>query len=299
MRKNYWKLFVIFFVAILVITSIYIQEGDCQSQKNFLWRVQSKMNAIYVLGSLHFSKKEIYPLHQKIEEAFDQSEILVVEANVNDIKKMNIQKLMESAFYPPPDTLEKHVSPETYDYVKKEMDGLGIPLELIRKQKPWFLSLTLVSLEVIKLGLDPNLGIDKYFLSKAEGKKKILELESLDYQIELLSNFSDKEQELFLLWTLRDLTIMEQEVNHLTQAWTTGDTKGMEAILTRGISEDKRLSSIFEKLIYERNKKMVLKIEDFLKTKETYFVIIGAGHLVGDHGIIEILKGKGYVVEQL
>lgn len=299
MKKNSWKLFVIFSAAILLSSSVSIQESDSQSQKNFLWSIQSKTNTIYVLGSLHLTKKEIYPLNSKIEKAFDQSEFLAVEANVNDIKKIDIQKLMERAFYTPPDTLEKHVSPEIYDDVKKEMSRLGLPLELIRKQKPWFLSMTLVSLELIKLGLDPNLGVDKYFLSKAEGKKKILELESLDYQIDLLSNFSDKDQELFLLWTLKDLTIMEQEVNKLTQAWTSGDTKGMEAILKRGISEDKRLSSIFEKLIYGRNRKMVLKIEDFLKTKETYFVIIGAGHLVGDQGIIEILKGKGYVVEQL
>ena len=299
MRKNYWKLFVIFSVAILLSSSIYIQNGDCQSQKNFLWRVQSKMNTVYVLGSLHFSKKEIYPLHQNIEKAFDQSEFLVVEANVNDIKKVDIQKLAESALYPANDTLEKHLSVETYEWVKKETSGLGLPIELINKQKPWFLSMTLVALESLKLGFDPNYGIDKYFLSKAEGKKKILELESLDYQIDLLSHFSDKEQELFLIYTLKDLNIMEQELDKLTQAWTTGDTKGMESILTRSVSEDKRLSPIFEKLIYERNRKMVSKIEDLLRTKETYFVIVGAGHLVGNRGIIEILKGKGYFVEQL
>jgi uncharacterized protein YbaP (TraB family) len=73
----------------------------------------------------------------------------------------------------------------------------------------------------------------------------------------------------------------------------------MEAILTRSISEDKRFSFIFEKLIYERNRKMASKIKDFLRTGETYFVIVGAGHLVGDRGIIEILKGKGCHVEQL
>ena len=299
MRNKPLGLLVIFLGLIFLLSVVFVQDVFPQSQKSFLWRVRSKTNTVYVLGSLHLSKKEIYPLNQKIENAFDQSDILVVEANVNDIKKMDIQKLLESAFYPPPDTLENHVSPETYESVKKEINRLGLPLEFIRKQKPWFLSLTLVSLEVIKLGLDPNLGIDKYFLSKAEGKKKILELESLDYQIDLLSNFSDKDQELFLLWTLKDLTIMEQEVNKLTQAWTTGDTKGMETILTRGISEDKRLTSILEKLIYERNRRMVLKIEGFLKTKETYLVIIGAGHLVGNQGIIEILKGKGYLVEQL
>jgi uncharacterized protein YbaP (TraB family) len=299
MRNKRLGLLVIFLGLISLLSVVFVQDVFPQSQKNFLWRIQSKTNTVYVLGSYHLSKKEIYPLNQKIESAFDQSDILVVEANVNDIKKVDIQKLAESAFYPANDTLEKHLSAETYEWVRKETSGLGIPIELIDKQKPWFLSMTLVALESLKLGFDPNYGIDKYFLKKAEGKKKILELESLDYQIDLLSNFSDKDQELFLLYTLKDLSIMEKELDKLTQAWTTGDAKGMESILTRSVSEDKRLSFIFEKLIYERNRKMVSKIEDFLGTKGTYFVIVGAGHLVGNQGIIEILRGKGYLVEQL
>jgi uncharacterized protein len=299
MKNKTSKLLVIFSVLILVFLVASSQDVFSQSQKSFLWRVQSKTNTVYVLGSIHFLKKEIYPLNQKIENAFDQSDFLVVEANVNDITKIDIQKLVDSALYLDLETLEKHVSTETYELIKKESGRLGLPLEMINRQKPWFLALVLESLELLKLGFDPNYGIDKYFLSKAEGKKKILELESLDYQISLLSNLSDKDQELFLLYTLRDLNILEQELGRLTQAWISGDTKSMESILTRGISEDKGLSSIFEKLIYERNKKMVSKIEDFLRTKEIYFVIVGAGHLVGDRGIIEILKGKGYIVEQL
>ena len=73
----------------------------------------------------------------------------------------------------------------------------------------------------------------------------------------------------------------------------------MESIITRSVSEDKRLSPIYEKILYERNRSMASKIEDYLKTKETFFVIVGAGHLVGNQGIIEILKGKGFLVEQL
>jgi uncharacterized protein YbaP (TraB family) len=195
--------------------------------------------------------------------------------------------------------LEKHVSPEIYERVVKETGGLGIPVGLLNKQKPWFLAITLVALESLKLGFDPNLGIDKYFLSKAEGGKKILELESLDDQLDLLSGFSGKDQELFLLYTLKDSKVMEQELSQLTRAWTSGDTKATESILTRSISENERLSFIMEKLVYERNRKMASKIEDFLRTRETYFVVVGAGHLVGDRGIIEILKAKGYLVEQL
>jgi uncharacterized protein YbaP (TraB family) len=299
MEKKRSKLSLIFSALIFVSLVFFVQDALSQSQKSFLWKIQSKTNTVYVLGSLHLSKKEIYPLKQKIENAFDQSDFLVVEANVNDIKKIDIQKLMESAFYPANDALEKHVSPETYEWVKKETSGLGIPFELINKQKPWFLAMTLMSLEGIKLGLDPNLGIDKYFLSRAEGKKKILELESLDYQVSVLSGFSDKDQELFLIYTLKDLNMREQEVSQLIQAWISGDTQGMESILTRSVSEDKRFSTIFEKLIFERNRRMVSKIEDFLRTKETYFVIVGAGHLVGNQGVIELLRGKGYLIEQL
>jgi len=297
--KKTSKLFSVIFVLIFAFSLLFIQDVLSQSQKSFLWKIQSETNTVYLLGSLHFARKEIYPLRQRIENAFDQSDFLVVEANVNDIGKADFQKLMGSAIYPADDTLEKHLSTETYERVKKEMGGLGIPVELINKQKPWFLSMTMVALESLKLGFDPNYGIDKYFLKKAEGKKKILELESLDYQIGLFSNFSDREQELLLIYTFKDLTIMEQELDKLTQAWTTGDTKGMESILTKSLLEDKRLSSIYEKLVYERNKQMVLTIENFLKTKKTYFVIVGAGHLVGKEGIIELLKTSGYRVEQL
>ena len=299
MKNKKAKFLPVCFLLALLGSSAFPRETLPAPQKSFLWKVQSQTTTAYVLGSLHYSKKEMYPLSEKIEKAFGESSILVVEADVNDLKKFDIQKFAERALYPENDTLEKHVSPEIYERVVKETNGLGISVEVLNRQKPWFLAMTFIALESLKLGFDPNLGIDKHFLSKAEGRKETLELESLDYQFNLLSEFSDKDQELFLLYTLKDLKVMEDELERLTQAWTSGDTKTMESILTRSASEDKRLSFIFEKLIYERNRKMASKIEDFLRTGKTYFVIVGAGHLVGDRGIVEILKGKGYRIEQL
>jgi uncharacterized protein YbaP (TraB family) len=299
MRKRATRILSTFCILILLSLSVLVQESVAQSKKTFLWKVQSKTNTVYVMGSIHYLRKEMYPLNEKIENAFEKSDHLVVEANINDAEKVDTQKLAESALYLDDETFEKHVSPQTYDLVKKELERLGVPLELIGKQKPWFLALTLASLEIVKLGFDPNYGIDRYFLSKAEGKKKILELESFDYQVNLFCQLSEKDQELLLLYTLKDINVLEQELDKLVQAWTSGDTKGVESIITRSLAEDKRLSSIYEKLIYERNRSMSSKIEDYLKTKETYFVIVGAGHLVGKRGIIEILKAKGFLVEQL
>jgi uncharacterized protein YbaP (TraB family) len=151
----------------------------------------------------------------------------------------------------------------------------------------------------MKSGYDPEYGIDKYFLSKAAGKKKILELESLDYQIDLLSGLDDTEQELFLLYTLKDLKILVQEVDKLVDAWKSGAAESMESTITKSFTEDRKFYPIYEKLIYKRNRNMTLKIEDFLRTSGTYFVVVGAAHLLGDRGIIQLLKEKGFNVEQL
>ena len=92
--------------------------------------------------------------------------------------------------------------------------------------------------------------------------------------------------------------MIEKEVDTALRAWTTGDAKGMESIMG-SLQEDRGMSSMYEKLIYERNRNMAAKIEGYLETKETYFVVVGAGHVVGEKGIVEILRRKGYHVAQL
>ncbi len=158
--------------------------------------------------------------------------------------------------------------------------------------------MTLEAMELLKLGYDPRYGADNYFLSKASGRKKILELESVDEQMNLLAGLSEQEQELLLLLTLKDLQTAAREVDQAVRAWKSGDTKGMEAVMTKSLKDDPKLAPIHEKLIVERNGKMVSTVEAYLKSKGTYFVVVGAGHLTGEKGIIEVLRKKGYPVEQ-
>jgi uncharacterized protein YbaP (TraB family) len=270
-----------------------------QTGKSFLWKIQSKAATVYLLGSIHFLKEEFYPLPEAVERAYESSEVLVVEANVNDIGKLDLASFMDKALYNDGDRLEKHVSPETYLSVKRETRSLGIPPELADTQKPWFLALSLQALELMKLGYDPRHGVDYYFLSKAQGKKRILELESLDEQIKFLSGFSDREQEVFLLDTLKNLASAGSLMDTLARAWATGDTKTVESILTNNTTEDGTIERIQEKLLDDRNTKMMSKIESYLGLGGSYFVIVGAGHLLGKRGIVALLKTRGYFAEQL
>ncbi len=223
----------------------------------------------------------------------------MVEANINDILKIDIGSLVEKAFYGEHHTLADHLSQKTYNLVISEAGRLGLPIELVAKQKPWFLALTLSAMELMHLGFNPDSGIDVHFLSKAQGKKEIRELESVDYQINLLTGFSDKEQEMFLYATLKDINMMRDYMDVLLEAWRNGDAEGIQSMLEKSRGSDAAMTSIAEKMLYARNRNMTAKIEKFLSTEKTYFVVVGAGHLVGKDGIVDMLKTRGYRVRQL
>ena len=275
-----------------------IERAYGYGQKSFLWKVQSSRSTVYLLGSIHFLKEDVYPLNQTIESAYESSDKLVVEANINEIGNLDLKTLSERAFYKNDDHVEKHVSPETYRLIKKESKTLGMPVELLRTQKPWFLALSFQAMELVRLGYSPEHGVDYHFLTRAQGKKRILELESLEEQLRLLSGFSDREQEQFLIYTLETLSSMDRQVGDMVRAWTSGDTQAMESILEDAVKPDPSLAPILQKLFDERNVKMISKIDGYLNSGGSYFVIVGAGHLVGKKGIVELLRSKGYVVEQ-
>jgi uncharacterized protein YbaP (TraB family) len=291
-------LLTIFLFLALIGSLACAESAFSYGQKSFLWKVQSTGSTVYLLGSIHFMKEDVYPLNQAIEIAYESSDKLVVEANINDLGNLDLKKLADRAFYKSDDNVEKHVSPETYRLIKKESKALGLPLDLLRMQKPWFLALSFQAMELVRLGYSPEHGVDYHFLRRAQGKKKILELESLEEQLSLLSGFSDREQEQFLLYTLDTLSTMDRQVGNMVRAWTSGDAQAMESALADALPPDPSLAPIVQKLFDERNLRMLPKIEGYLNSNGTYFVIVGAGHLVGKKGIVALLKSKGYTLEQ-
>lgn len=281
-----------------IILQIFAEEPAVARGKSFLWEVRHEKNTVYILGSVHAMKKEAYPLPGGIEEAFERSDFLAVEADINEIDPGVIKTMLEEAFYTGEETLEKRLSIETYNLAKAKLAESGVPIELFQRNKPWVVALMIASIEIQKSGLNPEYGIDRHFLRKAQGRKKTVELESLDCQIKLFNSFTDADQELFLLYTLKDVERLKQEMDAVTEAWISGDTKTIESAVQKGLTEDPRLAPVYEKLFIERNRGMASRIEGFLKTGQRYFVVVGAGHLVGNEGIPELLKRRGYFVEQ-
>jgi uncharacterized protein len=288
------RLFLVLFLFELLLFSPQAGADD----KAFIWKVKSGASTAYVLGSIHAAKEDLYPLNAKIERAFQESTAAAFEIDLNIDLTATISSLMSSAMYKPDDSLKNHMTSPGYELASAELRKAGLDTLIIDRCKPWILAMLLETLELAKIGYRPELGIDTYFYNKA-GNKKVSALETAEYQISLFGQFSDREQEAFLLATLKELKQLKTEMASIVNLWKNGDADKMDAAFSGSVSKSPELAGVFEKILYKRNRNMARKIEDYLRSGETYFVVAGAAHLIGKNGIIEILRGMGYSVEQL
>lgn len=299
MKKPMTRRYLFILLIFLLSLPAWPSSARAGGQKHFLWQVKTATATVYLLGSVHFMKKDAYPLSRVIEDAFDRSDTLAVEADINSIGKGVLERLRLKGFYQGEDSIANHVSQETYAYITGEAARLGLPIASFIRQKPWLLGMTMTAIELMKAGYNPHYGIDKYFLTKASGKKNVVELESVDYQIDLLAGLPDQEQEHFLIYALKDLASLVRQVDALMTAWATGDAGRIASIMEESVASDSRLKVVHEKILTDRNRNMAKKIASHLRSRGTVFVVVGAGHLVGDLGIVGLLRKEGYHVEQL
>ncbi len=269
--------------------------------KSLLYKVTSASSTVYILGSIHLARPELYPLKNVIVAAYDKSDILVVEVDVeSQASVLYMQNAMERlGSYPKGKTLRSELSETTYTALKHYTDKAGLPLQAMEKMRPWTVMLQLSTAEMLRLGYSPELGIDKHFLDRAQQeRKRISALETIQEQMGLLSRDDKAYQEKLLRYTLSSISEMEPMLNKLSESWKNGDAKAMEKMFLLSLQDDKSLRDIYDDLITKRNYKMAKKIESYLKSDSDYFVVVGAGHVIGKDGIVDLLKKRGYRVIQ-
>ncbi|MEN8223324.1 MAG: TraB/GumN family protein [Acidobacteriota bacterium] len=285
------------FLIIALIFGLFSAHG--LTAKSFLWEVETGGVKSYILGSIHMLKKSAFPLKKELENSFMTCNFLVVEADISAKNMGEIFKVtMDKAGYKDGSKLSDHISADTMELAKARLDKLNMSIDYFEKFKPWFLAMSITSMELMKLGFDPNMGVDKYFINKS-GEKKILELEGIPFQIGIFDSFSDKENDMFLRSSLSEADSLGENVDSMVKAWQEGDVEGLTKMVTENRNKEKELVDIFKIIIDDRNVTMTGKIEKWLKNGGSYFIIVGSAHLVGENGIINLLKKKGFELKQL
>lgn len=267
------------------------------TRKSCLWSLQTKSSVIYLLGSLHVLKRDAYPLESVIEDAYVASQKIIFETDIAAMESPGIQaKMLELGLYPEGQTLYQELDENTRISLQKKLSELGLPLEQFAMLRPWIVALTLGILELQRLGFDPNYGIDITFFHRAvKDGKEIGYLEPAEYQLNLLANMNKQDQSSFLNQTLRDLELVSQLAGEMVSYWKTGDGDSLHALLFKSFKD---YPNIHDRLLIQRNKDWVSKIENMTRENKTILVIVGAGHLVGPDGIIDLLGKRGYNLKQ-
>jgi uncharacterized protein YbaP (TraB family) len=286
-------------VQAIALFILFIATARAVNDRALFWLVKSDNAEVYLLGSIHYANESFYPLRHEIEQAFNSADHLVVEINIDAAKAQRYMELMQQkGSYQGEATIRDDLSEETYRQLQQHLRRLGIPLEMVYKQKPGMLVLTLTAAQVTKMGFMPELGIDAYLLKQAaDGKKNIIELETVDDQMEIFLNITDGD--LLLRETLHSLDESDMLMMDMTQCWKQGDEACLEKILFEdAVTEYPAFVRIYDSLFFRRNEHMANTIKGFLEGKGSYFVVIGAGHLVGDKGIPQLLRNAGFEVRR-
>ncbi len=271
--------------------------------KAFFWQVNSGKVTVYLMGSIHFADKSFYPLRSEIEDAYHRSKFLVVELDINkaDPDAYN-QLISQKGVYTDGTTIKDVISNETWLQLRQQLRNLNVSYDTVKNYKPGILVLTLSAAQVMQMGFEPQLGIDMHFLAKAaQTEKQVVELESLEQQMNLFLNIPDGD--LLLKESLYSLDESELLMADMVRLWKQGNEAEMNKLLFEDALNDyPAFAEIYDRLFYGRNQKMTLKIEQMLKHKAeaetSYFVVVGSGHLIGGRGVVRKLEEKGYEVER-
>ena len=266
--------------------------------KHSLWRVTSKTNTVYLLGSVHVLPKTAYPLAACIEQAYGDARRLMVEVDLASMDPAKLQQLvLAKGLITNNLTLRDTLSSNAYALVQQRVIKCGLSMEPFEHMKPWVLVVALAGAELMRLGYDPKQGIDQYFMGKAaQDGKKIVGLETAEFQLDLFADLSMDLQETLLLQTLKDFDQLEAQVAMLVKGWQTGDLAAMEKILLESFQE---FPALYKIILSNRNRNWLPQIEALIGQKDNALVVVGAAHLAGKDGIIALLRKKGYTVQQL
>lgn len=288
-----WKTTV---AAVVVLCASLTAWGAARTgaEHHTFWVVHGRHNTVYLLGSVHILKPSDSALPPEVLRAYADAHALVMEVPLSDL---SIDKLMgltlDLGTLPPGKTLAAALGPALYANFSAHAKPLGLNPGYLSHFQPWLAALTVEQLELAKAGFDVDSGADMQLARRAQADHKpVIGLETAKDQLSLFARLDDAQQREFMQYTLQDADSAPREVESLVGAWRDGDTGALEKALHDGFDQ---FPDLYRELTTDRNRKWLTEILPLLREDQDYLIVVGALHLVGRDGVIELLKQRGYV----
>jgi uncharacterized protein YbaP (TraB family) len=281
-------------LAVVLTASSHVETAD----RNFLWKATKGSSSLFLVGSVHLLTKDYYPLDPALDAAYKDAALLVEEIDLGEMMATeNQMQMLMTGMLPSGQTLDTVLAPATLKAVTARLEVLGMPVEPLKRFKPWLLALTLLGIEWQKAGFEAELGLDRHFYDRARADNKPVQgLETIGFQISRFDEMPMEEQDRLLAETLKEMDTQKSSVMALANAWKAGDAATVEKIVLQDLKSEPRL---YQRMLVDRNRDWLPKLEALAARGTRAFVVVGAAHLIGPDGLLEMLKAKGYAIEQL
>ena len=277
------------------------------SQAQLLWKVSGNglSRPSYIMGTYHFAPANMMEKILGMERALEGCDVVVGEIDKEEMMGQDAQMKMAMAMMAPADsTLDVLFSPEDYAIVEQVFDkyfsNMGVKLSQMNMLKPGAISVQMQAMQAVKHF--PNFNeselIDMAVQTRAnEMGRPSIGLETIDEQIELLFNSPLTEQAEGLLEACKKDDLFTVQSSALVEAYMAQDLSELERIFT-----DPELggddAEAMDALIYDRNRNWAEKLVKMMPERAA-LVCVGAGHLPGDQGLLQLLRDRGYTVEPM
>lgn len=263
-----------------------------------VWKVTQGQNSVYLAGTIHVLSPSDYPLPKAFQVAYQASSELIFETDLEKIRSPeNQQYFLSKMRYQNGQRLDQYISAETYRELRRKLTSYPIDISTLLNFKPGFVGTTLTVLELKRLGMTDE-GVDGFYFQKAKQDGKTTgQLESVKSQIDFLASLGEGNEEALIRHMLDELNQIPELMSKTKNAWRKGNVKALEDTLLIALVRD--YPEVYQSLLVDRNFLWLPQIEQMLRSSKTEFVLVGALHLVGRHGLLFQLEKAGYVIEQL
>ena len=262
-----------------------------------LWQVDGAFNTVYLLGSIHLLREPDYPLADRIYEAYEDADSLIMELDMDDLDDSGLPSLVARlGALPVGSSLEDVLGADDFVAAEELAAAADLDIQQFLGVKPWLAAITIEQLILQRIGFDPELGVEAHFLRlSAADDKEITGLETIEQQLGILDGLSLDAQRSLLLETLKVAPDIRKAMNDLVDAWQQGDAEFLEANL---LADMRSLPEVHRAVVLERNRRWAADLLERLEDRENYLVIVGTLHLIGDEGLPALLEENGYSVRQ-
>ncbi|MCP4021301.1 MAG: TraB/GumN family protein [Desulfobacteraceae bacterium] len=279
-----------------IIVFLFVIAAISSSEAASIWKVYSENSYIFIGGTFHMLRTSDFPLPKEYDQAYKNAPILVFETDHEKLEKPETTDLIISKSLLKNKTLSQVVSPKVYAVLSEFCAGISLPMENINQFKPSTAMLIIMLQTYQKLGVDQD-GVDAHFYKKGVQDGKTVEyFESVEEQIEFLVSIGDGWEDRFVSHTIADMKKAKHIFSLNIDAWKSGHRPKLKSAMIDTMKKD--YPQMYQRLIIDRNKKWMPKIESFLKSDTKRLVLVGAAHLVGEHGLLTLLEQKGYTIEK-